>query len=200
MLRITNKFYNNLSGFIRWHLVLLIRLSTLTVLLSGNSALAIGADYKLKAAYIYQFTKFTHWPENVFEKADSPIRICVMGKNPFGNSLAGFASRKSQNRYLLVEYIVSLKGISHCQLVYISQSEEKKLTEIIHQINRLPILSVSDMAGFARRGGIIGFIPKKRRVGIEINIAASRKAELMLSSKLLEVSTIVESDDMEVSP
>ncbi len=200
MSRIFSHLINSLSNQTHWSVIQLMRLIILITLITGSQAFAIGADYKLKAAYIYQFTKFTHWSADAFEGDDSPIRICVLGRNPFGNSLDGFTSRKSQDRYLSVEYLSSLKNITHCQLVFISKSEEKRLPQILRRISRLPVLSVSDMDGFTRRGGIIGFVPRKRKVGIEINVGASRKAKVMLSSKLLEVSTVVESDLVEVSP
>jgi hypothetical protein len=39
-------------------------------------------DYKLKAAFLLNFVKFTDWPASSFARTDSPIGICVPGKDP----------------------------------------------------------------------------------------------------------------------
>jgi len=148
-------------------------------------------EYKLKAAYLYQFTKFTQWPDNLFIDKNTPIQICILGRNPFGKSLDGFSGKTSQNRDLTIRHLSSLQKISGCHVVYISRSEDKKLPHILKKIAHSPVLSVSDINNFAERGGIIGFIPKQRKVGIEINVEASRTAGAKISSKLLEIATLV---------
>ncbi len=163
----------------------------LCLLLLSGDAFASAKGYKLKAAYLYQFTKFTQWPSRQFVNKTTPIRICVLGRNPFGDLLDSFSSRESQHRQLLIKYLSSLQNIASCHVVFISKSEEKRLTQILSRIANSPVLSVSDMEGFAKRGGIIGFVPKSRRIGIEINVAASRSSGAKLSSKLLEVATLV---------
>jgi len=161
---------------------------------------ASSADYKLKAAYIYQFTKFANWPETSFNKDDSPIVICVLGDSPFDKTLDGFSSRSSQNRNLNVKYLAASENVADCHVVFVSKSLEKNLNKILLMLGRYAVLSVSDIDHFARRGGIIGFVKKRRRIGIEINVAASKKSGMMLSSKLLEVSTLVKGREVEETP
>lgn len=151
-----------------------------------------GTEYKLKAAYLYQFTKFTQWPDRRFTNRDSPIQICILGTNPFGKSLDSFSSRASQGRTLSIKYLPSLHNVLSCHVVFISRSETKRLTQILRRIENAPILSVSDINNFAQRGGIIGFVPKQRKVGLEINVGASRTSGIKISSKLLEVATLVQ--------
>ncbi|VAW67661.1 hypothetical protein MNBD_GAMMA09-1487 [hydrothermal vent metagenome] len=170
-----------------------------TIILSGN-AQAIGIDYKIKAAYLYQFTKFTQWPVQQFSDKNTPIRICVLGRSPFGNLLDIFSSKTSQNRSLSIKYLPSLKNILNCHVVFISRSEEKRLTQILHKIAHSPVLTVSDMDDFVRRGGIIGFVPKRKKVGIEINIGASSASGAKLSSKLLEIATLIKNGPETKSP
>lgn len=165
-----------------------------------TDAFASGADYKLKAAYIYQFTKFVRWPDAAYENNQTPIKICVLGKSPFGKSLDTFSSRVSQNKSLSVEHLQSIKNIEQCHAVYICQSERKKLPKILEVIKRVPVLSISDMNDFAERGGMIGFKPKNRKVGIVINVNAAQMAGIKISSKLLEVSTVIDHDAKEETP
>ena len=39
---------------------------------------------KVKAAYLYNFTKFVKWPDKAFENDEAPFVIGVLGKDPFG--------------------------------------------------------------------------------------------------------------------
>ena len=158
---------------------------------ASGSGSSNDTEYKLKAAYLYQFTKFTRWPKHRFNKPDSPIRICILGTNPFGTSLDSFSSRASQGRVLSIKYLLSLHDILNCHVVFISRSENKRLTKILQHIENTAVLSVSDIDHFAQRGGIIGFVPRQKKVGLEINVAASHTSGTKISSKLLEVATLI---------
>jgi len=163
-------------------------------LLSANNFASDGinnTEYNLKAAYLYQFTKFTQWPGRLFINQNSPIKICILGKNPFGKSLDSFSSRASQGRNLSITYISSLRSIASCHVVFICRSEDLRLPQILHYIENSPVLSVSDIDNFAQRGGIIGFVPRQRKVGLEINVAASHTSGTKISSKLLGVATLI---------
>lgn len=189
-------FYSTQPARKNWHGRLLVRLMTFTcvAILSGNN-FASGAtnntEYNLKAAYLYQFTKFTQWPGRLFTNQNSPIRICILGKNPFGKSLDSFSSRASQGRDLSIKYLSSLQNIASCHVIFICRSEDRKLPQILQHIKNSPVLSVSDIDNFAQRGGIIGFVPRQRKVGLEINVDASRISGTKISSKLLEVATLI---------
>jgi hypothetical protein len=163
----------------------------LSLLLVFTCVNASGTDYKLKAAYLYQFTKFTEWPTSFFKDKNSPIQICILGRNPFGSMLDSFSSKASQDRILSVINVSSLDEVSNCHVVFISKSEEKRLPQILQRIEFSPVLTVSDMDGFAQRGGMIGFVPTKRKIKLEINVDASILAGAKISSKLLKVATLV---------
>lgn len=199
MSRNIGQFYLKMSDY-HWHILQVIRGIILALIMVSGSALANDSDYKLKAAYIYQFTKFTHWPKSAFEDVNASIHICVLGKNPFGNSLKSFSGRKSQNRNLQVEYYKLIENVDNCHVVYISKSEQNKLPVILKHLSKVPVLSVSDIENFAQRGGIVGFVAKKRKVGIEINVGSSRLADLSLSSKLLEVAKLIDEKHLEETP
>lgn len=191
-------FYNAESSRKSWHSRLSIQLIVFicaTTLPGTNFAgdNTNNTEYNLKAAYLYQFTKFTQWPGRLFINQNSPIKICILGKNPFGKSLDSFSSRASQGRDLSIKYLSSLQNIASCHVVFICRSEDRKLPQILLRIENSPVLSVSDIDNFAQRGGIIGFVPRQRKVGLEINVAASHTSGTKISSKLLGVATLIRS-------
>ncbi len=189
-------FYNPEPARKSWHGKLLVQLMVFicVTMLPGRNFADVNinnTEYNLKAAYLYQFTKFTQWPGRLFVDQNSPIKICILGKNPFGKSLDSFSGRASQGRNLSITYISSLHSISSCHVVFICRSEDQRLPQILRHIENAPVLSVSDIDNFAQRGGIIGFVPRQRKVGLEINVAASHTSGTKISSKLLEVATLV---------
>ena len=52
-------------------------------------------------------------------------------------------------------------------------------------------MTVGNAPGFTRQGGIINFIMQDNRVRFEINPEAADRAGLRISSKLLQLATIV---------
>lgn len=50
------------------------------------------SEYQLKAAFVYNFTKFIDWPgESV---RGLTFQICVLGQNPFGSELTHLTDGK----------------------------------------------------------------------------------------------------------
>jgi hypothetical protein len=160
------------------------------------------SEYDIKAAFLYNFIKFVEWPSDAFYEKDAPITIGVLsekGENPFidtfalTNYLDGAVHGKTLNdRKIKVresEHIIALKD---CQLIFISRSEKSHLREIFNAINGRPILTVGDTDNFCQQGGMINFIQHSGKVRFEINLIAAEKARLKISSKLLNVATLIE--------
>ena len=65
------------------------RALALACLLTGAAVSAQGVplEYQVKAAYLYNFTKFVDWPPDSFGEGD-PLTICIAGRNPFGSALS----------------------------------------------------------------------------------------------------------------
>jgi hypothetical protein len=145
----------------------------------------------VKVAYVYNFLKFIEWPGEERNAASAPIRICMVGTDPIRTMLGELSIRKIRERQIQVEHIKDLKALHACHLVYISRSEETALPQVLHQIEGVPVLSVSDIPQFAHKGGMIGFATEDSRVKIEINQSSVRQAGLKVSAKLLEIARIV---------
>ncbi len=80
----------------------------LSLTLTAPFVLAANADnaqeYRLKAAFIYNFSQFIEWPANSFPQPDSPFTICVVGDDPFGDALLALQKRSYQGHPIVVNY------------------------------------------------------------------------------------------------
>jgi hypothetical protein len=152
-------------------------------------------EYLVKAAFLYNFAKFVEWPEGTFSDETSPMVLCILGDDPFGDSIDSIRGKTIMGRELLIKRISDEEEIGSCHIVFVSESERGRISYIIRKARRLNILTVGDMGGFARRGGIIGFIMRKNKVRFEINVDAAEGSKLKISSKLLKLATIVNNGD-----
>lgn len=148
-------------------------------------------EAKIKVAYVYNFLKFVEWPERDGDAPATPVRICLVGSDSIRTMLGELSIRKVRERQIQVEQIKDLSGLSICHLVYLSRSEEAALPQVLQRIDGAPVLSASDIPGFAHKGGMIGFATEDNRVKIEINQSSVRRAGLRVSAKLLEIARLV---------
>ena len=149
-------------------------------------------EYELKAAFLLNFAKFVEWPANVFQNAKAPITVCIFGHDPFGNALdETMRGKQINNRELLARRINEPAGLKDCQLVFVSENEEKRLPEILNRLNGASVLVVGEAGDFAERGGSVQFFLENNRVRFAVNVDAVQRAGLTVSSKLLVLAKIV---------
>lgn len=148
-------------------------------------------ETKVKAAYIYNFTKFVDWPGDEMTVAGEPIRICIIGNDPIRTLLGELSNREAKGRPLKIVRVKDINALPSCNILYVSRSEQSQLPMILERLHGLPLLTVSDIPAFAQKGGIIGFINENNRIKVEINSRAARQAGLKISAKLLEISRVL---------
>lgn len=149
-------------------------------------------EYKVKAAYLYNFTKFVTWPEQAFNfLPETPLNICILGDDPFGHSIDLLNNKTARGREVVVTYLQQFDESSVCHVMFISRSEKDRAEEIIASIGDRPVLTVSDIDGFAMKGGCIRLDIVEGKVRFNINIRAARSAHLQMSAKLLELARVV---------
>lgn len=148
-------------------------------------------EYHLKAAYILNFVKFVYWPKDLFEEKNSPVNVCVLGKDPFGAALDVLTDKKVGSRAIVARKISEVQQSASCHVIFLSQSETKVIESHIGLLAGKHILTISDIEGFAGNGGMIGFIKVKNKIKFEINITSSNSSGIKFSSKLLELARVV---------
>ena len=149
-------------------------------------------EYEVKAAFLFNFAKFVEWPAGAFPKNDSPFVIGVLGDDPFDHDLEkAVKDKKVKDRKIVIKRFKRISDLENCQILFVSSSEKDRLAAIFKKVNSKPILTVGDVSGFARRGGVINLIRRDKTIGFEINPKAADKAGLKISSQLLRLAKIV---------
>jgi hypothetical protein len=150
------------------------------------------SEYALKAAFLYNLLDFVDWPEGALAEHDATLTLCVSGEDPFGSALDFFEGKPVKQRSLRIRRIAGSGSLSGCAMVFVSESQADDARRILKPISRSPVLTVADVRGFTRRGGMVALLLVGDQVRIEINVLAARSAGLSISSKLLRLSRVVE--------
>ena len=148
-------------------------------------------EYRIKAAFIYNFAKFTRWPAGSFSDGEAPLDFCIYGEVPFGGALEAVAGNTIRGRKVAVRRIAAIEASDGCHLLFISDSESERLAGILAALNDRPVLTVADMPDFTRAGGIINLkTTEEDKLRFEINTGSAKRAGLKFSSKLLSLAEI----------
>ena len=165
-------------------------LLAVTVLCCGAAAGAEAAtkEHQIKAAFLYNFTKFITWPAQG-EGAKEPFVIGVLGRNPFGNDLANIArGRNVGGRQLLVVNLATVEEARGVNLLFVPAGEEARLGNALGSLHAASVLTVGESSRFAALGGIITFSMADDKIRFSINREAGSRAGLKISPQLLKLA------------
>ncbi len=147
---------------------------------------------KVEATYVFHLTQFVEWTREDPVAAAAPLRIGVVGRDAMAGLLEQLAARGGTRRALHVERVrADAKQLSRFHILIVGDSEQAQVSGLLRQLQGQSVLTVSSLPGFARRGGVIGFVLVEGRVRMEVNLRAAREAGLRLSGKLLEVARVL---------
>jgi hypothetical protein len=150
------------------------------------------SEYQVKAAYLFNFLKFVEYPNESFADPLAPFVIGVVGEDPFGNSLPQVVIGKTvQGRDLVIRDYRTGEDLRGAHILFISASERKRLSTILVSLRGSSVLTVADTDGFLEAGGMIQFRYENHRVRFAINVDATSRAKLKMSSKLLSLAKVI---------
>jgi hypothetical protein len=153
-------------------------------------------EYRIKAAFLFNFAKFVEWPAGSFENPADPIQLCVLGKNPFGHALDDMVAGKTvDGRPLGVRFPPSAKLAAGCHILFIAAAEMRHAGTIIAELKSSGLLTVedSDSGNHLSDGAVVLFRLEGDKVKIDIDTAAAEREKLRISSRLLTLARIVSS-------
>ena len=175
------------------------RLSTLTAALGLLAVCPAAAqeppkapEYRIKAAFLYNFTLYMEWPASSFAKADSPILLSVAGEDPFGGELdAAVRGKTVRGRPIEVHRYAQAADAVPCHLLFLDNAQAKNLPQLLRRLEEPYPLTVGESEDFTRIGGAIRFFIEGNKVHFEVNTDALARTHVKMSSKLLSLAKIV---------
>ncbi len=172
----------------------------ITLLIAGSFACLVPKVYaqedvtsnQLKAVLLYKLSRFVTWPAAV-EPTSEPLTFCVAQHDDFGAYLDALSMQSfQQGASIKLTYLPDdMVGINTCHLAFASKSADKSFQQKLATLITHATLTVSDVPGFAKAGGMIEIIRRNHRLGFVINMAAVRQAGLRIAAPLLQMSTLL---------
>jgi hypothetical protein len=145
------------------------------------------SEQSVKAAFVYNFTRFVTWPANAFASPTSPFVIAIVGADSTQGQLDALARGKQVGDRNLVVKHVDWSDIDDCNVLFLP-SEETAHASRLSKIKDRPILIVSESPGMLGHGATINLYIEQDRVLFEISRSAAKDTGLTFSSHLLSLA------------
>lgn len=167
----------------------LARAIGIVALLLGPLCAQTATEFELKAAFLYKFASFVEWPH---ESADGRLCIGIVGQDPFGAELDRIVAGKSiEGRAFQIRRFKPGQDVGACEIVFVSASERTRLPLILERLKGSATLTVGDVPQFCENGGMVNLRLEGERIHLEINLEAAERSSLHLSSKLLNLGSVI---------
>ena len=158
------------------------------------------------AAYMRHIAALTTWPGERVADTDQPILFGVVGDDPNGvmnpirkrvNSTEGLLAHGRKIRIVDLKLPAdageNLEGVlAPCALLFLSEGAQDEWARIQPAVTSLPIVTVSEMKGFAGLGGMIEYFVDlgTGKVRLIVNLHTMREAGIILSARLLALEAV----------
>ncbi len=163
-----------------------MRKLTLLLLLLGalllNAGSVLGQIAKFKAAYTYNICRFVEWPK---QERSGDFVVGVLGNKGVSTAIADLAKKKKIfGRKIVVKYFSSVAAASKCHVLYIANSQTKRLPEVVVKIGKNPTLLVAEKEGAIRKGAAINFVLQGKKLRFEIKKVNATRQNLKINSSI----------------
>lgn len=145
----------------------------------------------MKSALLFKLPQFVYRGNAA---ADETIGLCVLGNNPFGGALEKLAQQIGEGKTVKVRKLSAAEEAQNCDYVFVSRSESIRLGEVLKKLVKPSLVTVSDIEGFARAGGMVEFALSDKGAGVSIliNRKTAQKQDIEFNAQLLRLAKVVE--------
>jgi hypothetical protein len=151
----------------------------------------LSTEYQIKGAYIFNFAQFTNWPATSFQNSNDPFIIGIIGKDPFGVFIDELVKGELKSGHpIVIRRFNSFNDVNFAHVLFIGKDANVDIAQINKLAGNKPILTMSDLDGHARQGGIVEFYVEENKVRFVVNVEEGERKNLQFSSKLLRLAKI----------
>jgi hypothetical protein len=147
-------------------------------------------EYDLKAAYIYNITKFIYWESTI---PGNEFVIGVLGPSPIYEPLLDVVKGKTvNNKKIFVRQYTKVEDLNNCNMLFIPNNTNIPLNEILFKAKANKILTVSEKEGYGKQGTAINFVTINGKLKFEVNIKTLEALGLKASAQFLKLTIIID--------
>jgi YfiR/HmsC-like len=164
---------------------ILISLSICLLFTPLFSTFAANEERDLQAVFLGRFAKFIEWPDHNREQ----FIITLIDENPFDNLLDDlYRDKNIHNKSIEIRYVTHIDEIKDTDILFITLENPSEVEKVIKYAQQQSILTISELRGFAQRGGIIQLNFVMQKTQLKINYDSALKSKIKISSPLLAIA------------
>ena len=167
---------------------LIFLLLSLVSLIPASSFADNISEYTIKAAFIYNFARFTEWPDESDE-----LKVCVYGDDPFGPTIDKLNGEKIKGRTIEVVRTKAINDVKSCHIAFLNiiPPERRLFARALRDIQGASVLTISDAEGVIDFGVMIGLRIDNDKVAFDVNHTVAKASNIGISAKLLRLAKVV---------
>ncbi|MFN5458896.1 MAG: YfiR family protein [Bacteroidota bacterium] len=169
---------------------LLLTIVVLFLYSVGTKLKAQDKDYKAYSLFVYNFMKYTEWPE---ENSKGDFVLVIYGNSKIEKELKNLAAQKKlKGRNIQIKCLSNIDESLDCNLIYISDEKSQAVKDIILRMKTKSVLIVGEREGLASKGASLSFAELENdELSFDINKKALEIHKLKISSSLLKLGSVV---------
>ena len=136
----------------------------------------INQEPEIKAGVVAILGRLWTWPPSAAPAAGAPLRIGVLGNDPFRQGNVNFLDEKTAGKNVVVARFATVDDYEPCHILVVSEAAD--LPSALKKTQGQHVLVVSQAPGLAEKGAMLNLVVRQNRVRMEINLANSKRAGL----------------------
>ena len=154
----------------------------------------IGPEYDVKLGFIWNFANFVTWPSTVFNDNPDVLVFCFASEDPSASVFYKLDGKKVHGKTIKVIAYKDGSCIEQSNILFFATQNKVLIQQALDLAKGRSILTIGEVDGFTRMGGIINFFKERNRLRFEVNIDAARREGLKMSAQLLGSAQIVKEE------
>ena len=154
-----------------------------------------GAEYAVKAGFIYNFANFVTWPDAAFKNSPDTMVLCFVSDSPESEILYKLNGKTIKGRKLKVQAYEEGNCVDQSHILFFGTQDATFIQPILARAKDRSILTIGEVEGFTRMGGVINFFKDQNRLRFKVNVDTAKRLGLKLSSQILVSAKIVHGEN-----
>ncbi len=146
-------------------------------------------EYQVKSALIFNFIKFVELDQSKYK--NNSITLCSYKGNKINDEVIKLTGLNISGLKIEYNEIEDDENIDNCSILIVDKRDDASLKILLEKAYEKKILTISDNDDFGEKGVVFNMYLQDERVRFEINIEASKRSGVKISSRLLSIAKIV---------
>ncbi len=145
---------------------------------------------RVKAVFIYNFTKYVEWKE---ANRSGSFSIGVLGASSVINELTTITTGKLVGTQKIeIKAFATLADVKKCHILFIPAENSTPIPSILNKIKGHNTLLVTEKDGYVKQGAIINFVIQSNKQKFELSKNNAQKSDLKISQSLVTLGISVD--------